>query len=122
MAGDDWVPETNFRCRGRLTANPRVHTTGKGMLVVEFCLANQPNKKHPAAFVDFVCLDQKVCEYIIENYAKGEIMQVLKSIPINRKSSGQEYRQTYLKFIVFDILQKGMPHNNFMDDETYGVV
>jgi hypothetical protein len=103
---------TNFMCLGRLVDSPKIVHTSNGKLVAEFVVAYRSSPKYPAVFLQFVCFDVDVVEYLAENFGKGDRIQVLRSTPFARISGKQEIRRDtntrdkMLKFVVFDIAQK----------------
>lgn len=86
---------TNFSLIGRLVKDPSPY--GKK---VTFRIAYQPNKKYDTIFIDAFVNSPELCDFVVENYHKGDMIGIVRGTPSQSKDKNGK---TYFSIIAWEL-------------------
>lgn len=97
--------KANLCLEGRLVQDPRLIPTKSGTLIVELFLVFQSSYRYPPLFMNFISVLNDLSEYLLENFKKGDDIEILRSSPAPKNSRKMYTKE--IKFLVWDIAEKG---------------
>lgn len=94
-----------LKLQGTIAHEPKSKISPNGKLVVEVVVLHMSGKKR--VYLDFVCLTDKISEYILEHFHKGDFIDIKAATPTSYQKKGAKgLTDQWIKWVIWDIEEK----------------